>query len=139
MSRFPLREIHARGAGTIRRRAIFSVVAGLALLALGNGCEKKPALPELTDANVSPAQAELIARGKTVYKTQCIACHNADPAKPGSLGPEVQGSSRELLEARILRAEYPHGYQPKRGTHAMAAMPHLKSELDALHAFLNSR
>lgn len=75
-------------------------------------------------------------RGRQVYRAQCLACHNSDPSKNGSLGPAVKGSSRELLEARILRGAYPPGYKPKRGTAIMQPMPQLASALDDLAAFL---
>lgn len=81
--------------------------------------------------------SDLAKRGRAIYSTQCIACHNSDPHLAGALGPEVFGSSKELLEARILRAEYPAGYKPKRETHSMVPLPHLKPELDAIHAYLN--
>lgn len=84
------------------------------------------------------AQANLVAKGRAVYQTNCTACHNTDPHKPGSLGPEVFGSSKELLEARILRADYPPDYKAKRMTHVMNALPHLKGDLEAIHAFLNA-
>jgi mono/diheme cytochrome c family protein len=67
----------------------------------------------------------------------CIACHAQDPSQDGALGPAVVGSSRELLEARVLRAEYPPGYTPKRDSQIMIALPHLANEIDALHAYLN--
>ena len=77
--------------------------------------------------------------GRQVYQANCIACHNSDPAKDGSVGPSVSGSSLELLSARVLHASYPPGYKPKRSSGAMPAMPHLKDKLDALHAYLNGR
>jgi len=79
----------------------------------------------------------LLLKGESVYKANCIACHNPDPAKNGSLGPSIAHSSLELIEARILRASYPEGYQPKRNSRLMPAMPQLESDLEALHAFLN--
>ncbi len=81
---------------------------------------------------------DLVARGKVVYVTNCSACHNPDPKKAGNLGPEIYGSTRELLEARVLRVEYPHGYTPKRTTKLMVALPQLKNDIDALAAFLNN-
>ena len=75
-------------------------------------------------------------RGRQVYLAQCTACHNSDPSKNGPLGPAVKGSSRELLEARVLRGVYPPGYKPKRGTAIMQPMPQLASALDDLAAFL---
>ncbi len=78
----------------------------------------------------------LAEQGRTVYQANCTACHNSDPNKVGTVGPAVAGSSRALLEARIVRGEYPPGYTPKRETHAMAAMPHLAGDVDALTAYL---
>ncbi|MGH7825384.1 MAG: c-type cytochrome, partial [Candidatus Binatia bacterium] len=46
-------------------------------------------------------------RGRAVYVANCIACHNRDPSKDGPLGPAVLGSPKELLEALLLRNEYP--------------------------------
>ncbi len=90
-------------------------------------CTKKSA-----DAPAEP----LPSRGRRVYLANCIACHNSDPRKPGPIGPEIAGSSLELLTARVLEAKYPVGYQPKRATHVMPATPHLKEDLPALAAFL---
>jgi mono/diheme cytochrome c family protein len=76
-------------------------------------------------------------RGRQVYLAQCsTACHNSDPSKDGPLGPAIKGSSRELLEARVLRGAYPPGYKPKRGTAIMQPMPQLASALDDLTAYL---
>ena len=75
-------------------------------------------------------------RGRQVYLAQCTACHNSDPSKNGPLGPAIKGSSRELLEARVLRGAYPPGYKPKRGTAIMQPMPQAASALDDLAAFL---
>ena len=75
-------------------------------------------------------------RGRQVYLAQCTVCHNSDSSKDGPLGPADKGSSRELLEARVLRAAYPPGYKPKRGTAIMQPMPQLASSIDDLAAFL---
>jgi mono/diheme cytochrome c family protein len=75
-------------------------------------------------------------RGKQVYLTECIACHNIDPAKDGPLGPAVKGSSQELLEARVLRGTYPPGYTPKRSTALMPAQPKLAPKIPDLAALL---
>ena len=68
----------------------------------------------------------------------CIVCHNPDPTKPGAAGPEIAGSSRELIEARVLHAAYPPGYTPKRTTRAMVALPYLAAQIDDLAAYLAS-
>jgi len=77
-------------------------------------------------------------RGRGIYLANCAACHNADPSKVGSVGPAIKGSSRELLEARVLKSSYPPGYVPKRQTSIMPPQPYLKSALPDLAAFLES-
>lgn len=94
-------------------------------------CDKKPSAP-LTEAQA------LFERGKIVYQANCIACHNSDPSKAGSVGPAIRGSSKELIEARILHAAYPPGYQPKRDTHLMPPLPHLAKDIEALARFLSA-
>ncbi|MDR7491969.1 MAG: cytochrome c [Armatimonadota bacterium] len=75
-------------------------------------------------------------RGRQVYLAYCTACHATDPARDGPLGPAVRGASRDLLEARLLRGDYPPGYQPKRPSRVMQAMPQLAGSLDDLAAYL---
>ena len=81
--------------------------------------------------------ADLVKEGWKTYRQTCSACHNLDPALDGPLGPAIAGSSRELLEARVLRGEYPPGYTPKRNTKAMVPLPHLEGKIGALFAYLN--
>ena len=75
-------------------------------------------------------------RGRQVYLAHCSSCHSADPAQNGPLGPAVKGSTRELLEARVLRGVYPPGYTPKRPSAVMQPMPQLAASLDDLSAYL---
>ena len=96
-----------------------------------SACTKKAAsVAELA----SPAA--LAERGRQIYKLNCIACHNPNPAVDGVLGPAVAGASLELLSARVLHGKYPEGYKPKRDTKTMPAFPQLEAELPALHAYL---
>jgi mono/diheme cytochrome c family protein len=107
-------------------RTLSCVVASLVLAGLTvalSGCSQSEPL--------TAAQ-----RGKQVYLANCILCHNPDPTQPGSQGPAIAGSSRELVEARVVRAAYPPGYTPQRTTKAMVALPHLASKVDDLTAFL---
>ena len=69
--------------------------------------------------------------------TNCILCHNPDPNLPGSQGPPIAGSSRELIYDRVMFLTYPPGYRPKRPTHSMRALPQLKNKIDDLTAFLD--
>ena len=82
----------------------------------------------------SPGDA--VARGRQVYLSVCTACHNADPNRDGSVGPANAGASRALLEAKILRGEYPPGYTPKRPSAVMPRFENLAGSIDDLAAFL---
>jgi mono/diheme cytochrome c family protein len=84
----------------------------------------------------APAQSGDVAKGRTVYLTNCTACHNSDPSVDGTLGPAVAGASRELVEARVVRGTYPPGYTPKRPTQQMVPLPHLAPAVPDLAAFL---
>lgn len=78
----------------------------------------------------------LAARGRQVYLAQCIQCHNANPAIAGPVGPRVKGASRDLLEAKIMRGDYPPGYKPQRPTKVMPPQPTLEPDIPALAAYL---
>jgi mono/diheme cytochrome c family protein len=90
----------------------------------------------LSSASCQPKRVTPAQRGRVIYMSNCVVCHNADPSLPGSQGPEIAGSSRELVEARVLHVSYPPGYTPKRKTNAMRAMTRLAPEIDNLVAFL---
>ena len=95
------------------------------------------ALAGCADTSDDP-QAALVRQGKAVYQTDCIACHNPDPAQDGSVGPAVAGASLELLRAKVIHNEYPPGYTPKRDTKMMIALVHREPDLPALEAYLAS-
>lgn len=92
------------------------------------GCSKKDEKP------VDP----LVSRGRSVYVANCTACHNSDPRQVGSIGPEIAGSSLELIQARVLHQSYPQGYKPKRKTKLMPPLPFLEKDIPAIHAYLDS-
>ena len=94
-------------------------------------------LPACGPGGGKPDVGDPAVRGRRVYLANCTACHNADPSRPGSLGPAIKGSSRALLEARVVRAAYPPGYKPKMKSRLMPAMPHLARSIDDLAVFLN--
>ena len=95
---------------------------------LFSACNKK------TDPNADPK----VTAGHGQYLAHCIACHNVNPVLDGSLGPALKGSALELLQARVLRGEYPAGYSPKRQTHIMVKLPLTEEDVAALHAYLNA-
>ena len=75
-------------------------------------------------------------RGRAVYVANCVACHNNDPSKDGPIGPAIKGSSKELIEARVLSTSYPRNYKPKRPTKVMPQFPFLKDDIPYLAAYL---
>lgn len=83
-----------------------------------------------------PGGNPVAERGRQIYLAQCTACHASDPGQPGPVGPPVKGSSRELLEAKVLRGTYPPGYKPKRATTTMPPQPAAAPEMAALAEFL---
>lgn len=97
----------------------------MTILAIGISACGGPAPP------MTPAQ-----RGRIVYMTNCVVCHNADPNLPGSQGPPIAGASRELVYDRVMFLKYPPGYTPKRDTHLMRPLPQLANQIDDLTAFL---
>jgi mono/diheme cytochrome c family protein len=103
-------------------------VIGVAVMVLLTACGDESAGSKATNGDAE--------RGKQTYLALCIACHNPDPSRDGALAPAVKGSSRELLEARVLRGTYPPGYRPKRDTSIMQPMPHLATAIPDLGAFL---
>lgn len=107
------------------------LIVGLALVSLTVACTKKAPTSE-------SGPGALSERGRKVYLASCSSCHNLDPAKDGSLGPAIVGSSLELVQHRVLNGDYPPDYKPKRETRLMVALPHLKNDIPALHAYLNS-
>jgi mono/diheme cytochrome c family protein len=98
-------------------------LAWLALAVAVGGC---------SDAGLSP----LAERGRQTYLAHCVACHNTDPAQLGPVGPALKGSSRELLEAKVLKGSYPPGYTPKRPTTVMVPIPAVAPEIPALAEYL---
>lgn len=108
-------------------RFILGAILWPSVLLLGS-CKKE-------DSKVLSA---LELRGKGSYMANCTACHNPDPRLVGSVGPQISGSSLELVRARVLHQTYPPGYKPKRTSALMPPLPFLENDIPALHAYLNS-
>ena len=100
------------------------------LTAAANSCSKD------SDEKSESAKDPDAARGRAVFLANCVACHNNDPSKDGPIGPAIKGSSKELIEARVLSTSYPPGYKPKRPTKVMPQFPFLKDEIPYLAAYL---
>ncbi len=109
--------------------ARWMVFAGLFGMLLA-GCDKR------SDAPVAKTGAGDPKRGRAIYLSNCAACHNLDPSKDGPIGPAIKGSTKDLVEARVLHAAYPPGYTPKRRTTMMPAQPDLQPAIPDIVAFL---
>jgi mono/diheme cytochrome c family protein len=105
-----------------RSEWVLAAIAGALFTALAAGCGPRKLTP--------------VQRGEVLYRKNCISCHNRDPKLPGPLGPSIAGSSRALIEARVLHQSYPPGYKPQRSTHLMRSLPWLAGHIDDLTAYL---
>ncbi len=94
-----------------------------------------PAADPAASADPAPRAGD-VAKGRQLYVTNCGICHATDPTKPGTIGPELAGSTRELVVRRVLHGDYPAGYTPKRDTRNMIALPHLAPVVDDIAAYL---
>ena len=78
------------------------------------------------------------SEGSALYKTRCASCHNVNPTKPGSIGPDLAGSSLELITLKTQKRQYPVGYKPKRKTRVMPQIKLSERQLKSLHDYISS-
>lgn len=79
-------------------------------------------------------------RGQQIYRHNCLSCHHPNPIETGTIGPDLDGASFELIYKRVTSLEYPNGYKPKRKTELMPEFKQLSMEeiqdlYDYIHAF----
>ena len=83
-----------------------------------------------------------IEKGKRIWLTTCVQCHNRDPNVKGSIGPETVDAPIEVLSAKVITGKYPDplpaGFVPKRKTKAMRPLPQFKNDIPSIHAFIMS-
>ena len=121
------------------RRLFFALL----LIMLVSNCEKKSIEQEESEVDQKKLNNNVvlttdIEKGRMVYFANCVSCHNNNPKKPGSIGPEVYGVSIDVLTKKIVYGKYPENYRPKRTSKIMPSMPHLNKDISNLHAFINS-
>ncbi len=119
-------------------RVSLNLACGALLLSSCTAKNKNSDEVSTPETVVQDAVQKAVQKGKNIYQSQCISCHNSDPSKVGAIGPKLAGSSLELLEKKLFLGVYPDGYQPQRKTGQMPLFPHLKSDIRALHEYLNS-
>jgi mono/diheme cytochrome c family protein len=71
-----------------------------------------------------------------LYKTRCISCHNANPSKPGAIGPDIADSSLELITLKTQKREYPKNYKPKRKTRIMPRIILSENQLKDIYNYI---
>ncbi len=76
--------------------------------------------------------------GKRIFMSRCVVCHNQNPTKPGSLGPDIADSSLELLTLKTQKREYPKNYTPKRKTRIMPRIPLSEAQIKSVHEYIRS-
>jgi mono/diheme cytochrome c family protein len=76
-------------------------------------------------------------RGKAIYTTKCISCHNANPDKKGSIGPAIDDSTATLIILKTQYKKYPKGYKPKRKTNIMPKIPLSDKQLYYLYEYIS--
>ena len=116
----------------------------------------KPPAPKKVEVKVSyshfetPAAAEVVVessaidleRGKTIYLSTCIKCHNKDPNIKGAIGPEIVDAPLEIMQHKVATGRYPdilpEGFIPKRKTKQMTKFPNLLKDVPSIHAYVQS-
>lgn len=76
--------------------------------------------------------------GKRIYVSNCTRCHNANPTKPGSIGPELFTTPIAVFRTKVPKGSYPSGYAPKRKTKIMPKFPHLTNKTDLVYNYIRS-
>jgi mono/diheme cytochrome c family protein len=113
-----------------------ALIGSLASTLFAAACSQPADTGAAADPKPDAARAAAAERGQKIYENVCIACHNGDPTQPGSLGPQVARASLELLEAKVLRGEYPPAYTPLRPSQAMPKYEYLKDRLGDVAVYL---
>jgi len=92
-------------------------------------------------SNIAFSQVNL-DKGKRIWLTTCVQCHNRDPNVKGSIGPEVVDAPLEVMTAKVMTGKYPEvlpaGFVPKRRTKAMRPLPQFKNDIPSIHAYVQS-
>jgi mono/diheme cytochrome c family protein len=96
---------------------------------------------EVTEVKEKPQTFDL-EKGKRLYLSNCISCHNKDPNKKGALGPEVIDAPIEIMTAKVMTGRYPEvlpdGFVPKRSSKIMKPIPKLKDDIQDIYAWVQS-
>lgn len=75
---------------------------------------------------------------EAIYKNQCMQCHNANPNKAGSIGPDLVSTPKEAFISKVTTGKYPEGYTPKRRTKAMPVFKKYQNDIESLYDYIQS-
>ena len=88
------------------------------------------------------ADQATLDKGRRLYFSNCIQCHNKDPNLKGSLGPEVVDAPLVIMTSKVMTGNYPAvlpaGFVPKRKSRAMKKIPKLQNDIPAIYAWVQS-
>ena len=82
--------------------------------------------------------SESYLRGKEVYQSSCVRCHNSNPLKIGILAPNIAGTSLETIKSMLLKGKPPEGQEPKWTHVEMDPLPHLIEEAPYIFEYISS-
>lgn len=90
---------------------------------------------------LSFAQAN-VDKGRRLYFSNCISCHNRDPNLKGAIGPEIVDAPIEIMRTKVLTGRYPEklpaGFIPKRKTKLMRPIKKLEKDIPDIYAWVQS-
>ncbi len=88
------------------------------------------------------ADQTTLDKGKRLYLSNCIQCHNKDPNLKGSLGPEMVDAPLSVMTSKVMTGAYPAvlpaGFVPKRKSKAMKKIPKLQNDIPAIYEWVQS-
>ncbi len=80
----------------------------------------------------------IVDKSEAIYKNNCMQCHNANPNKAGSIGPDLVSTPKEAFIMKVVEGKYPEGYTPKRKTKAMPVFKKYKNDVEALYNYVQT-
>lgn len=87
-------------------------------------------------------QAVDLEKGRRLYLSTCLQCHNRNPNLKGSLGPELVDAPLEVMVSKITTGKYPEklpaGFIPKRKTTMMRKLLVAEKDIPSIHAWIQS-
>ena len=88
------------------------------------------------------ADQATLDKGRRLYFSNCIQCHNKDPNLKGSIGPEMVDAPLVIMTSKVMTGKYPAvlptGFVPKRKSSAMKKIPKLQNDIPAIYAWVQS-